>query len=36
MSREYVDSIVAGSNIEEEAACKSSISTKVGDALEVK
>jgi|TARA_R110000737_G_scaffold186617_1_gene209491 hypothetical protein len=36
MSREFVDSIVSGSNIEAEAAFKSSISTKVGDALEVK
>jgi len=36
MSREFVDSIISGSNIEAEAAFKSSISTKVGDALEVK
>ncbi len=36
MSREFVDSIVSGSNIEAEAAFKNSISTKVGDALEVK
>ena len=36
MSREFVDSVVSGNNIEAEAAFKSSISTKVGDALEVK
>ncbi len=36
MSREFVDSIVSGNNIEAETAFKSSISTKVGDALEVK
>ena len=36
MSREFVDSIVSGNNIEAETAFKSYISTKVGDALEVK
>ena len=36
MSREFVDSMVSGNNIEAETAFKSSISTKVGDALEVK
>ena len=36
MSREFVDSVVSGNNIEAETAFKSSISTKVGDALEVK
>ena len=36
MSREFVDSVVSGNNIEAEAAFKSSISTKVGDALEIK
>ena len=36
MSREFVDSIVSGNNIEAETAFKSSISTKVGDALETK
>ena len=36
MSREFVDSIVSGNNIEAETAFKSSISTKVGDALEMK
>ena len=36
MSREFVDSIASGNNIEAETAFKSSISTKVGDALEIK
>ena len=36
MSREFVDSVVSGNNIEAETAFKSSISTKVGDALEIK
>ena len=36
MSREFVDSGVSGNNIEAETAFKSSISTKVGDALEIK
>ena len=36
MSREFVDSVVSGNNIEAETAFKSSISTKVGDALEMK
>ena len=36
MSREFVDSIVSGNNIEAETVFKNSISTKVGDALEVK
>ena len=36
MSKEFVDTIVAGNNIDAEAAFKSSISTKVGDALEIK
>ena len=36
MSREFVDSIVSGNNIEAETAFKKSIATKVGDALEVK
>ena len=36
MSREFVDSVISGNNIEAETAFKSSISTKVGDALEVK
>ena len=36
MSREFVDSVVSGNNIEAETAFKNSISTKVGDALEIK
>ncbi len=36
MSKEFVDTIVAGNNIDAETAFKNSISTKVGDALEVK
>ena len=36
MSREFVDSVVSGNNIEAEIAFKNSISTKVGDALEIK
>jgi len=36
MSREFVDSVVSGNNIEAETAFKSSISTKVGDTLEIK
>ena len=36
MSREFVDSVVSGNNIEAETAFKNSIAAKVGDALEVK
>ena len=36
MSREFVDSIVSGNNIEAEKAFTTSVATKVGDALEVK
>ena len=36
MSKEFVDSIVSGNNIEAETVFKNSIATKVGDALEVK
>ena len=36
MSREFVDSVAAGNNIEAETKFKNSISTKVGDALEIK
>ena len=36
MSREFVDSIASGSNLDAEKAFKDSISNKVGDALEVK
>ena len=36
MSREFVDAIVSGNNVEAEKAFTASVSTKVGDALEVK
>ena len=36
MSREFVDSVVSGNNIEAEKAFTTSVSTKVGDALEIK
>jgi hypothetical protein len=36
MSREFVDSVGSGNNIEAEIAFKTSMSTKVGDALETK
>ena len=36
MSREFVDAIVAGNNIGAEEVFKSTVSTKVGDALEIK
>ena len=36
MSREFVDAIVAGNNIEAEKVFTQSIATKVGDNLEVK
>ena len=36
MSREFVDSMVLGNNVDAEVAFKTSISTKVGDALEIK
>ena len=36
MSKEFVDTIVSGNNIDAEAAFKNSMATKVGDALEVK
>ena len=36
MSREFVDSITAGNNIEAEKSFTASVSTKVGDALEIK
>ena len=36
MSREFVDSIAAGNNLDAETAFKNSIATKVGDALETK
>jgi glycerol-3-phosphate cytidylyltransferase-like family protein len=36
MSKEFVDTVVAGNNIDAETAFKKSMATKVGDALEVK
>ena len=36
MSKEFVDTIVAGNNIDAETAFKNSMITKVGDALEIK
>ena len=36
MSREFVDSISVGNNLEAEKAFKDSIASKVGDALEIK
>ena len=36
MSKEFVDSVVSGNNIEAETAFKNSIATKVGDTLEIK
>ena len=36
MSREFVDTIVSGNNIDAETAFKNSMTTKVGDALEIK
>ena len=36
MSKEFVDTIVAGNNIDAETAFKNSMATKVGDALEMK
>ena len=36
MSREFVDSIASGNNLEAEKAFKDSIANKVGDALETK
>ena len=36
MSREFVDALASGNNVEAETAFKNSIATKVGDALEVK
>ena len=36
MSREFVDSIQNGNNLEAETAFKNSIANKVGDALEIK
>ena len=36
MSREFVDSIASGDNLDAEKAFKDSMTNKVGDALEVK
>ena len=36
MSREFVDAIISGNNIEAEKSFTTSVSTKVGDALEIK
>ena len=36
MSREFVDSVIAGNNVEAEKAFSTSMTTRVGDALEVK
>ena len=36
MSREFVDSIASGSNLDAEKAFKDSMANKVGDSLEVK
>ena len=36
MSREFVDSVASGNNLEAERAFKDSVASKVGDALEVK
>ena len=36
MSREFVDAIISGNNVEAEKAFTASVSTKVGDALEIK
>ena len=36
MSREFVDALAAGNNLEAENVFKNAISTKVGDALEIK
>ena len=36
MSREFVDAVTSGNNLEAEKAFSTSITAKVGDALEVK
>jgi len=36
MSREFVDALASGNNLEAENVFKNAISTKVGDALEIK
>ena len=36
MSREFVDSVISGNNVEAEKAFSTAITTKAGDALEIK
>ena len=36
MSREFVDAVISGNNVEAEKSFSTSMSTRVGDALEVK
>ena len=36
MSREFVDSVASGDNLDAEQAFKNSMTNKVGDALEIK
>ena len=36
MSREFVDAVISGNNVEAEKAFSTSMTTRVGDALEVK
>ena len=36
MSREFVDAVISGNNVEAENAFTTSMTTKAGDALEVK
>ena len=36
MSREFVDAIISGNNVDAEKAFTASVSTKVGDTLEIK
>ena len=36
MSREFVDAVISGNNVEAERAFTTSMTTKAGDALEVK
>ncbi len=36
MTKEFVDAVVSGDNVEAEKVFKSTISSKVGDTLEIK
>ena len=36
MSKEFVDALASGNNLEAENVFKNAISTKIGDALEIK